>query len=242
MRKRIYEIIEKAEGKDFISAVYDIFMLVVIFASIIPITLKEFSYPFFVLDNVCAYIFILDYVLRWITADYRLGKKLSFLIYPVTPLAIMDLLAILPTFGILSRVFRILKLFRVFKALRIFKVLRYSKNFILIGRVIKKNTAILLSLLVCAIFYIFVSALFIFSIEPESFDSFFEALYWSTTALTTVGYGDVYPTTNGGRLISMISSFFGIAMVALPSGVITAGFIKELDEDKTAVEERGEEK
>jgi len=98
----------------------------------------------------------------------------------------------------------------------------------MIGKVIKKNAAVLVALLVCALFYIFVSALFIFSIEPESFDSFFEALYWATTALTTVGYGDIYPLTTGGRLISMVSSFFGIAMVALPAGVITAGFISEL--------------
>jgi voltage-gated potassium channel len=76
-----------------------------------------------------------------------------------------------------------------------------------------------------------VSALFIFSIEPESFDNFFEAIYWATTALTTVGYGDVYPITVGGRMISMISSFFGIAIVALPSGVITAGFINEMKND-----------
>jgi voltage-gated potassium channel len=98
--------------------------------------------------------------------------------------------------------------------------------------VIKKNTATLLSLLVCAIFYIFVSALLIFSIEPDSFDSFFEAIYWATTALTTVGYGDIYPLTDGGRIISMISSLFGIAMVALPSGVITAGFLSEKNIDK----------
>ncbi len=99
----------------------------------------------------------------------------------------------------------------------------------MIGKVIKKNAAVLIALLICAIFYIFISALFIFSIEPESFGNFFESLYWATTALTTVGYGDIYPVTDSGRLISMLSSFFGIAMVALPSGVITAGFIKELE-------------
>lgn len=231
MRKRINEIIEKSEGKDLVSKVYDIFMLTVIFASLIPITVKESSSGFIALDYVCAYIFIIDYILRWITADMRTNKKLSFLRYPITPLAIIDLLAILPSFTPLSSAFRVLKIFRVFRALRAFKALRYSKNFIMISNVIKKNTSLLASLFLCAIFYIFVSALFIFSIEPESFKNFFEALYWATTALTTVGYGDIYPLTNLGKVISMLSSFFGIAMVALPSGVITAGFIKEIGDD-----------
>lgn len=228
MRKHIYEIIEKAEGNDVVSKIYDIFMIMIIMLSLVPITSKSPSELLISIDYVCAVLFIIDYILRWITSDLKIKKKNSFLKYPVTPFAIIDLLAILPTFTALSPAFRVFKVLRIFRALRVFKTLRYSKHFTMISNVIKKNTSILLSLLACALFYIFVSALFIFSIEPESFDNFFEALYWSTTALTTVGYGDVYPLTTGGRLISMISSFFGIAMVALPSGVITAGFIEEI--------------
>lgn len=234
MRKRIFEVIEKSNGNDLISTIYDFFLLAVIFVSIIPITFKEMGQTLLLIDYVCVAIFIVDYILRWITADIKHGKKVSFLIYPFTPFAILDLLAILPSFNIVGRVFRLLKIFRVFKALRIFKTLRYSKSFVRISNVIKKNATILWSLLICAIFYIAVSALFIFSIEPDSFEDFFEALYWATTALTTVGYGDVYPLTVGGRLISMMSSFFGIAIVALPAGVITAGFIEEMQDDKDA--------
>lgn len=232
MRKRIYEIIEKAESHDIISKIYDVFMLIVIFLSILPITIKNPSRLIIIIDFTCAYIFIADYILRWITADIKFNKKAGLLFYPVSPMAILELLAILPTFGIISPAFRLFKVFRTFKVLRIFKALRYSKNFLLISRVIKKNASILLSLFICAGFYIIVSALFIFSIEPDSFNNFFEALYWATTALTTVGYGDIYPLTDGGRLISMISSFFGIAMVALPSGVITVGFMTEINEKK----------
>ena len=232
MRKRIFEIIEKAEGKDIVSMIYDIFMLITIFVSLAPIMAKTQNQTLIIIDYVCVAIFIVDYLLRWMTADYKLGKKLSILVYPVTPFAIIDLLAILPSFTALSPAFRIFKILRVFRAMRVFKTLRYSKNFIMISNVIKKNASMLLSLFACAIFYIFVSALFIFTIEPDCFDNFFEALYWATTALTTVGYGDVYPLTNGGRVISMLSSFFGIAMVALPSGVITAGFIEEINIQK----------
>ena len=107
MRKRIFEIIEKSKGNDKVSFVYDIFMLAVIFISIVPVTIKEPGRFLIIVDYTCAYIFIIDYVLRWLTADYKINREGAFLIYPFTPFAIIDLLAILPTFGIISRFFRV---------------------------------------------------------------------------------------------------------------------------------------
>ncbi len=69
----------------------------------------------------------------------------------------------------------------------------------------------------------------IFNIEPQSFRNFFDAIYWATVSLTTVGYGDIYPVTDAGRIITMISSFVGIAIVALPAGIITAGYMNEIN-------------
>ncbi len=232
MRQRIYKIVEKACNKDILSKIYDIFMIVFIFLSLVPLIYKQQNNVLLTLDYVCTSIFILDYILRWITADMRLNIRFPFLKYPFTPFAIIDLLSILPTFNIIGQAFKMLRLLRAFKVIRIFKVLRYSNNFIVISKVIKKDAPLLLSLLVCSIAYIFISALLIFSIEPESFNNFFDAIYWATTALTTVGYGDIYPITTGGRIISMVSSIFGIAMVALPSGVITAGFLSEMNHAK----------
>ena len=83
--------------------------------------------------------------------------------------------------------------------------------------------------MILTISYIIISALVIFNVEPDSFDSLFEAVYWATISLTTVGYGDIYPVTEVGRIITMISSLFGIAVVALPSGIITAGYMAELN-------------
>ena len=68
----------------------------------------------------------------------------------------------------------------------------------------------------------------IFNIEPQSFRSYFDAVYWATVSLTTVGYGDIYPITMAGRIIAMISSFLGIAVVALPDGIITAEYVEEI--------------
>ena len=78
-----------------------------------------------------------------------------------------------------------------------------------------------------------ISALIIFNVESQSFDTFFDAIYWATVSLTTVGYGDIYPVTTTGRIVTMISSMFGIAVVALPAGIITAGYMEALNESKS---------
>ena len=80
-----------------------------------------------------------------------------------------------------------------------------------------------------AVGYILVSALVIYNVEPESFETFFDAVYWATISLTTVGYGDIYPVSTVGRIVTMVSSAFGIAIIALPSGVITAGYLDEIN-------------
>ena len=86
-----------------------------------------------------------------------------------------------------------------------------------------------MTVFVLAVGYILVSALVMFNAEPNTFNNFFEAVYWATTSLTTVGYGDIYPVTNLGRIIAMFSSFVGIAIVALPAGILTAGYMEELN-------------
>lgn len=78
------------------------------------------------------------------------------------------------------------------------------------------------------------SALVIFNVEPESFDTFFDAVYWATVSLTTVGYGDIYPVTKIGRVVTMFSSLFGIAIIALPASLLTAGFMQELNNEKSS--------
>ena len=82
-----------------------------------------------------------------------------------------------------------------------------------------------------ALGYILISALIIFNIEPETFDTFFDAIYWATVSLTTVGYGDIYPVSFAGKIITMCSSVMGIAVVALPASIITAGYMEELNKE-----------
>lgn len=232
MRKRVYEVIAIASRDDQLSHAYDAFMMLTIIVSILPLAFKQETVVFTWIDFFTAGIFILDYLLRLFTADYCLEKgKASFFLYPFTPMAIIDLLSILPSITLLNRGFRLLKIFRLFKSLRVFrvfKVFRYSKSLDIIMRVIKKQRRILCTVAVLAVGYVFISALIIFNVEPDSFDTFFDAVYWATVSLTTVGYGDIYPVTGIGRVVTMLSSIFGIAIIAMPSGIITAGFMEEL--------------
>ena len=170
-------------------------------------------------DFVSTVIFIIDYVLRLVTADYKLEKgKLSFLLYPFTFMALADLLCILPSLFLLNN------------SLRLFKFIRYSKNIQILTSVLKKQKDSLMIVGLLALGYIFISALIIFNVEPSTFPNFFDALYWATISLTTVGYGDIYAVSTTGKIITMISSFLGIAIVALPAGIITAGYMKEIKE------------
>ncbi len=236
MRKRLYEIIETAQENDRLSNIYDVFMMVVIIASLIPLAFKSNNAVFFWIDKIAVVVFIIDYFLRIITADYKLNKKaLSFLLYPITPMAIIDLICILPSLNLIQSGFRLLKVFRLFRTLRVFRVfkaVRYSKSIRLIKGVFIQQKKPLITVGVLACVYVLVSALIIFNIEPDSFDSFFEAIYWATVSLTTMGYGDIYPVTTIGRIVTMISSIFGIAIIALPAGIITAGYMEELNAEK----------
>lgn len=232
MRKRIYEVIEAAKENDKLSYAYDIIMMAAIVAGLIPLMTKQDVPVFSIIDKIVAGIFIIDYILRLITADFKLKKgALSFIIYPFTPLAILDLICILPSISFISNklgVIRVFRLFRTLRVFRVFKAVRYSKSIKLIKGAFVKQKRPLLTVGVIALIYIFVSALVIYNVEPDSFNTFFDALYWATISLTAIGYGDIYPVTTTGRLVTMLSSIFGIAVIALPSGIITAGFMDEL--------------
>ncbi|MBO5555825.1 MAG: ion transporter [Oscillospiraceae bacterium] len=234
MRKRIYEVIELSQDGDRLSSVYDYVMMTTITLSLIPLVFKETTPVLYVLDKLTVCIFIADYLLRLATADYKLGKPgvISFLRYPFTFMALVDLLSILPSLTLLNsgfKVLRVLRMTRAFRAFRVLRAMRYSKSLRIIADVLHNSRDSLLAVGTLAVGYIFISALVIFNAEPDSFGSFFEAMYWATVSLTTVGYGDIYPVTTIGRIVAMLSSVSGVAIVALPSGIITAGYMKELD-------------
>lgn len=230
LRDKLYELLE---GDGSASALYDKFMLACIVCSIVPLCFKQTTPLFIWIDRITVTIFIADYLLRWVTADhkYQGSKAVAFVKYPFGFFAIVDLLSILPSVTLLNSGFKLFKLFRLNKAFKVLKVLRYSKSFNVIVSVVKREKKGLEAVGFLAGGYILLSALIMFQVEPDSFPTFFDAIYWAVVTLTTVGYGDIYPTSEVGRVVSMLSSFMGIAIVALPTGIITAGYMHELNKN-----------
>ena len=240
-RTKLLSIIEPSYEKNtsFISKLYDIFMFLMIAISLVPLMFRGESLMFFLFEKISVTAFIIDYILRWITADIKYPEKkkwVAFVTYPFTVIAIIDLLSILPALGLLHRSLKALRVIRVFMLVRIIRLVRYLKRIWTLLYVLKKERVILLTVLVIAMFYIFATALIMYNVEmyrelPDgsfAFETFLDALYWSTTTLTTIGYGDICPVSDAGKIITIISSILGVAIIALPTGVITAGYLDEL--------------
>lgn len=240
MRKKIYEIIEVNDGSSRMSQIYDKAMMISIIISIIPLMFRSNHILNTSIEYLIAILFTIDYILRWITADYRSNKKgaYPFLLYPFTLIAIIDLLSILPSITYFNGSLRVFKAWRLLRILRVAKMIKYYEPLRIIVQVFKNKASILLTVVGFALFYIYVTALFMFNVEdsinPHTgqvfFGDFLDALYWATCTLTTVGYGDIYPVSDIGRIVSMISSLVGIAIIALPSSIITAGYMEEFKE------------
>ncbi|MBR6082784.1 MAG: ion transporter, partial [Salinivirgaceae bacterium] len=127
MRQRLFEIVEHSKESSLASKIYDLLMLVTIIVSIVPLAFREMNTTFLYFEAVSVSIFIADYILRWITADYKLQKGWkSFLIYPFTLFAIIDLLSILPSVGVCKPTFKLLRITRLIKIFRVLKIVRYS--------------------------------------------------------------------------------------------------------------------
>lgn len=242
-RQTLYNIIEPAgrqKGVNLLSSLFDDFMMLMIGFGIAPLLFRQ-SHPVLVwMDYISCGVFIIDYILRLLTADLHLPnikrRWLRFVIYPFTPMAILDMLSILPSLNLINGAFKVLRMARLLKLLRLIRFVRYYQPLRIMLNVLNRERGTLLTVLSFAMFYIFVTALIMFNVEePDEnhmFDTFFDAIYWAACTLTTVGYGDIFPTTTLGRVVSMVSAIMGVAIIALPSGIITAGYLDELRRER----------
>lgn len=223
--------------------VYDWVMMLAIVVSLVPLCFKGTIQVLRVAELCCTVLFIIDYLLRLYTADLKLGLgKRSYVRYPFTGWAIIDLLSILPGLMELNPAFRAFRVTRFLKIIRAFRLFRYSKSLNMVIRSLKRRAELLKCVAVIATAYVLLSALVVFNIEPQTFNTFFDAIYWSCISLTTVGYGDITCVTSIGRFFAILSSAFGVAIIALPAGIITSGFIEESSEQRIAAlrQERAE--
>ncbi len=199
---------------------------------------EQFGTLFQWIEIFSVLIFTIEYILRLWVADLDKEKKNSRINFFFSPLGLIDLFAILPfylpmLFTIDLRVIRILRLLRL---LRIFKLGRFSKSLKTISEVLKETKTDLITTIFVAFILLVISSTLMYYVEsdaqPEKFASIGHSFWWSVATLTTVGYGDVYPVTGLGKLLSAIIALIGIGFVALPTGIISSAFVEKIQPKK----------
>ncbi len=172
-----------------------------------------------IIETFCIIIFTIEYLVRLWVAEHKLAFVFSFY-------GLVDLLAILPFFFVSGLDLRTMRIFRLFRLLRAFKLLRYSQALLRLKLALKLIKEELLIFTVATGFVLYVSAVGIYHFEheaqPELFKSVFHSLWWSIITLTTVGYGDIYPITIGGRIFTFFMLVVGLGVIAVPTGLIAS--------------------
>ena len=245
IRKRIFEIIQSADDGDTASRIFDIFIIALIVLNVILVMLDTFSLPdnirsvFSKIELFSVVIFTLEYVLRIWTSVYLYPGQNPFasrIRYIFSFMAMIDLAAILPFYipFVIPVDLRVLRILRVVRLFRIFKINRYTSALQIIGRVFKNKASQLLSSMFVVFMLIIIASVLMYNIEsasqPDNFQNVFQSMWWAIATFTTVGYGDIYPVTAAGKILSAIIAFLGIGLVAVPTGIISAGFIESMSE------------
>lgn len=231
-RKRLGTFVE-FDRFDPISRIYTIVLMVLTFISLAPICFKVVPDWVEIIQIPIGFVFLFDYIARWMTADIRdtkySGAK-AFKMYPLDFWSIVDLLSVLSFLPFVPAALRLIRLLRVARMILVVALLRYSRGFYIMYESLMRERASLLAVVAFVLIYIVAIAMIMFSVEPEEFGTVFDALYWSATTLATIGFGDFAPTTQMGRFIMFLSSIVGIAVVALPTGIITSAYVNTLHE------------
>lgn len=241
MKTFLKNIIDSRDSK--IGLAFDIFIQLLIVISIITFSIETLPnlkpHTREILHSIeifCVIIFTAEYIARIYIAEKKFKFIFSFF-------GLIDLLAILPfylSFGFDLRSLRILRMFRLF---RLLKLVRYNKAMRHFGRamVVAKEQIILFMTITVILIYFAAVGIYYFEHEaqPDKFASIFDSLWWSIVTLTTVGYGDVYPITVGGRLFTFMILLIGLGIVAIPTGIISSSLTKVFDERREELKESG---
>ncbi|MBO7402552.1 MAG: ion transporter [Lachnospiraceae bacterium] len=241
IRKRIFDIIQIGNVSDLPSMLFDIFITLVILVSLAVTVmqtydeLKPYSAVFDVIELVTVIIFTVEYIMRVITADFLYPRKSALrasLKFIISVTGIVDLLTFFPYYlpfvfpagAVAFRIFRVIRIFRLFKINQ-----RYDAFSVILDVLNEKKKQLLSSVVMITILMI-AASLCMYSLEhdaqPDVFKNAFSGIWWSTSTLLTIGYGDIYPITLGGRIMAIVISFLGVGMVAVPTGIISAGFVE----------------
>ncbi len=244
-KKRIFEIIQIGAETDFISRAFDFTVVIAILLNLgiaIAETFRQmdpYRSLFDVIELITVILFTIEYALRIWTAEYlypRRTKGRSVWKFMISFTGIVDLLAFLPYYlpfffpeGVVA-----FRMFRIVRILRLFQINKYYDALNVIGRVLQRKKSQLLSSVFIILVLMTASSLCMYSLEheaqPEVFQNAFSGFWWAVSTLLTVGYGDIYPVTILGRIFGIGITFLGVGMVAIPTGILSAGFVEEMSE------------
>lgn len=251
-REFIFSVIEESPSYHRWGRAFDISMMVLIALNILEIVLESFrelrqAYaPWFTaFEGFSVAVFTIEYLLRLLTADLRYpgkSKGRALLSFVCSPLALIDLLAVLPFYLplLLPLDMRFVRAVRLLRLARLFKLNRYSRSMRLIGEVIREKKSDLYTTVFVTFVLLIVASTLMYHLEghvqPDAFPNILASFWWAVATLTTVGYGDVYPVTGLGKLISGVIALMGIGLVALPTGILSAAFIEKMGKPKPAAQ------
>lgn len=244
VKKRIFDVLHGTSTEDVHVRVFHVFIITLIFLNVFAVILEtveslssQFIVFFKAFEVFSVFIFTIEYLLRiWTcTSDKRFrGTMKGRFRFSVTPLALVDLMAILPFYlpMCLPLDLRFIRALRLFRLLRILKMGRYSESLRTLGNVLKEGKAELLITVFGVLILLVVASSLMYFVEnaaqPKAFSSIPAAMWWGIATLTTVGYGDMYPITPLGRFLGAIIAILGIGAIAIPAGILTSGFAKEI--------------
>ena len=251
-RKRVFEILEVGNDLDRVSRAYDFINAISIIINLAVSIMYTFSdlrdrYGnwLVIIEEITVAFFCIDYILRVWTARFlypELSDKHAVKKYIISFTGIVDLLSFLPYFlpiffptGTVA--FRMIRIVRIF---RLFRINSYYDSFSVITEVIKGKSQQLMSSVFIILVLMIASSLCMYSLEheaqPKVFTNAFSGIWWAASTLLTVGYGDIYPVTTMGKLFGIFITFLGVGMVAIPTGIISAGFVDQYSSIKKRTE------
>lgn len=247
IKPAIYDIIRDDYQKNNISNLFDKTIIILITLNVLLVILDTFNLPesvksiFSIIEIISIIIFSIEYILRIWTSNYIYPNLKGFkarIKYFFTIMSLIDLLSILPFFipFIIPIDLRVLRIFRLFRLFRLLKFNRYTQAFSNIQSVIVNKSSQLLSSIFILSLLMVISSIIMYNLEsqvqPEVFENAFSGFLWSLNTITTVGNGEIYPITIAGKILSSIISLLGLGFVAIPTGIISAGFIENSDNNR----------
>ncbi|RKM56997.1 potassium channel protein [Butyrivibrio sp. X503] len=257
IRAKLFNMVSVGVVDEPINRLYDVISIIALFLNLFSAFAITFNYMernygslLLAIEAVTTFFFAIDYVLRLFTAPELYPKeseRYAPVKYAASFTGVIDLISFLPYYMpfFFPRGTAVFKLFRVARILRLFRINSYYDQLNVITEVISRKKQQLMASVFIILILMMSASLCMYSVEhetqPEVFQNAFSGIWWSASTLLTIGYGDIYPRTVAGKILGIVIAFLGVGMVAIPTGIISAGFVEQYQRLKAIGEYTEEE-